>query len=166
MGLWITGFSCHLKASSAQHHLDHNTLSIHEAARSRRGKAKHSQWRNYDDLNEYFWSADCFRLGWPMRADADFFCLPVEELRAERNGVLWCCKLSHEMMNCALLIVYNVKNQDGNKIIGEPILDYIMKANCSLCNLETFLFASIRTDLLFLAVPFPRSWSLLPTKRL
>ncbi|XP_070044411.1 callose synthase 3-like isoform X4 [Nicotiana tabacum] len=86
MGLWITGFSCHLKASSAQHHLDHNTLSIHEAARSRRGKAKHSQWRNYDDLNEYFWSADCFRLGWPMRADADFFCLPVEELRAERNG--------------------------------------------------------------------------------
>lgn len=22
-----------------------------------------------------------------MRADADFFCLPVEELRAERNGV-------------------------------------------------------------------------------
>ncbi|KAG5227575.1 callose synthase [Salix suchowensis] len=36
-------------------------------------KSKHSQWRNYDDLNEYFWSVDCFRLGWPMRADADFF---------------------------------------------------------------------------------------------
>ncbi|KAK4380700.1 hypothetical protein RND71_002562 [Anisodus tanguticus] len=57
-----------------------------EAERSRRGKAKHSQWRNYDDLNEYFWSVDCFRLGWPMRADADFFCLPVEDQRAERNG--------------------------------------------------------------------------------
>ena len=29
--------------------------AIQEAARSNRGKSKHSQWRNYDDLNEYFW---------------------------------------------------------------------------------------------------------------
>ncbi|VFQ75248.1 unnamed protein product [Cuscuta campestris] len=56
-----------------------------EAARSRRGRSKHSQWRNYDDINEYFWSVDCFRLGWPMRADADFFCLPVGELRSRKN---------------------------------------------------------------------------------
>ncbi|XAR60428.1 1,3-beta-glucan synthase [Bertholletia excelsa] len=56
-----------------------------EAARSRNGVSKHSQWRNYDDLNEYFWSADCFRLGWPMRADADFFYLPIEKLQFERN---------------------------------------------------------------------------------
>ncbi|GLU19453.1 hypothetical protein SLE2022_357040 [Rubroshorea leprosula] len=55
-----------------------------EAERSRRGKSKHSQWRNYDDLNEYFWSVDCFRLGWPMRADADFFCKPIEQIR-EKN---------------------------------------------------------------------------------
>ncbi|KAJ0019929.1 hypothetical protein Pint_31308 [Pistacia integerrima] len=33
-----------------------------EAERSQKGKSKHSQWRNYDDLNEYFWSVDCFRL--------------------------------------------------------------------------------------------------------
>nr|QKN22526.1 callose synthase 3 [Urtica dioica subsp. dioica] len=46
-----------------------------EAERSQETRSKHSQWRNYDDLNEYFWSVDCFRLGWPMRADADFFCL-------------------------------------------------------------------------------------------
>ena len=26
-----------------------------EAAWSKVGKSKHSQWRNYDDLNEYFW---------------------------------------------------------------------------------------------------------------
>ncbi|KAJ0095734.1 hypothetical protein Patl1_17295 [Pistacia atlantica] len=50
-----------------------------EAQKSKGGKSKHSQWRNYDDLNEYFWSVDCFRLGWPMRADADFFWLPPEE---------------------------------------------------------------------------------------
>ncbi|KAK1670165.1 hypothetical protein QYE76_058324 [Lolium multiflorum] len=47
-----------------------------EAERSKTIKSKHSHWRNYDDLNEYFWSRDCFRLGWPMRADADFFKTP------------------------------------------------------------------------------------------
>ncbi|KAI7755158.1 hypothetical protein M8C21_026028, partial [Ambrosia artemisiifolia] len=47
-----------------------------EAEKSKGGKTKHSQWRNYDDLNEYFWSPDCFRLGWPMRDDPSFFCPP------------------------------------------------------------------------------------------
>ncbi|GLT55537.1 hypothetical protein SLA2020_286500 [Shorea laevis] len=56
-----------------------------EAKRSKGGKSKHSQWRNYDDLNEYFWSVDCFRLGWPMRADAEFFCQPREQLRLDKN---------------------------------------------------------------------------------
>ncbi|KAL3622395.1 Callose synthase 1 [Castilleja foliolosa] len=56
-----------------------------EAKRSKGGRSKHSQWRNYDDMNEYFWSVNCFRLGWPMRADADFFCLPVEQIHAERT---------------------------------------------------------------------------------
>ncbi|XP_010475255.1 PREDICTED: callose synthase 1-like isoform X2 [Camelina sativa] len=58
-----------------------------EAKRSRGGKSKHSVWRNYDDLNEYFWSIRCFRLGWPMRADADFFCRTAEELRLERSEI-------------------------------------------------------------------------------
>ncbi|KAE8037016.1 hypothetical protein FH972_009643 [Carpinus fangiana] len=51
-----------------------------ESERSKKGRSKHSQWRNYDDLNEYFWSVDCFRLGWPMRADADFFCLRAVQI--------------------------------------------------------------------------------------
>ncbi|KAE8718759.1 Callose synthase 4 [Hibiscus syriacus] len=55
-----------------------------EAEKSKRGRSKHSQWRNYDDLNEYFWSVDCFRLGWPMRRDADFG-LPIDEL-TDKNG--------------------------------------------------------------------------------
>ncbi|KAL0703394.1 hypothetical protein Bca4012_069819 [Brassica carinata] len=59
-----------------------------EAKRSRDGKSKHSVWRNYDDLNEYFWSIRCFRLGWPMRADADFFCLTAEELRVENSEAM------------------------------------------------------------------------------
>ncbi|XP_024996766.1 callose synthase 5-like [Cynara cardunculus var. scolymus] len=44
-----------------------------ETKRSRNGKAPHSDWCNYDDLNEYFWSPDCFSLGWPMRNDGEFF---------------------------------------------------------------------------------------------
>ncbi|CAH9092140.1 unnamed protein product [Cuscuta europaea] len=58
----------------------YNTIAK-EAKKSGQGKSKHSQWRNYDDLNEYFWSENCFRLGWPMRLDSDFFSLPIEKLR-------------------------------------------------------------------------------------
>ncbi|GFY90428.1 callose synthase 1 [Actinidia rufa] len=64
----------------------YNTIA-EEGKRSNGGKLKHSQWRNYDDLNEYFWSADCFRLGWPMRADADFFFLPAEQHQGYKNEV-------------------------------------------------------------------------------
>ncbi|XAR62352.1 1,3-beta-glucan synthase [Bertholletia excelsa] len=44
-----------------------------EAKKSQGGKAPHSSWCNYDDLNEYFWSNDCFSLGWPMFNDSLFF---------------------------------------------------------------------------------------------
>ncbi|CAM0884882.1 unnamed protein product [Alopecurus aequalis] len=47
-----------------------------EAERSKTIKSKLLHWRNYDDLNEYFWSRDCFQLGWPLRVDADFFKTP------------------------------------------------------------------------------------------
>jgi callose synthase len=57
-----------------------------ESTKGKIGRSKHSQWRNYDDLNEFFWSVDCFRLGWPMRADADFFSLPVEQLHSEKTA--------------------------------------------------------------------------------
>ncbi|QCE03856.1 callose synthase [Vigna unguiculata] len=32
-----------------------NNVIAKEAARNKKGQSKHSQWRNYDDLNEYFW---------------------------------------------------------------------------------------------------------------
>nr|KYP52240.1 Callose synthase 7 [Cajanus cajan] len=45
-----------------------------EAKRNNKGKASHSNWRNYDDLNEYFWSNKCFHdLSWPLNPKADFF---------------------------------------------------------------------------------------------
>ncbi|XAR49505.1 1,3-beta-glucan synthase [Bertholletia excelsa] len=44
-----------------------------ESKRHKGGKASHAAWRNYDDLNEYFWSHKCFKLDWPMDLSADFF---------------------------------------------------------------------------------------------
>ncbi|GJY84562.1 callose synthase 7 [Tanacetum coccineum] len=52
-----------------------------EAKRNRGGKASHSSWRNYDDLNEYFWSDRCFKLGWPMDRNSDFFVNSDDELQ-------------------------------------------------------------------------------------
>ncbi|KAK9153262.1 hypothetical protein Sjap_000742 [Stephania japonica] len=49
-----------------------------EARRNKEGTASHSKWRNYDDLNEYFWSARCFELEWPMNQNSDFFVQSVE----------------------------------------------------------------------------------------
>ncbi|KAH7566057.1 hypothetical protein JRO89_XS08G0076000 [Xanthoceras sorbifolium] len=49
-----------------------------EAKKSKDGKASNTDWCNYDDLNEYFWSSDCFSLGWPMRDDGDFFKTTLE----------------------------------------------------------------------------------------
>ncbi|KAG6551246.1 hypothetical protein Mapa_007172 [Marchantia paleacea] len=51
------------------------------------GTAPHSAWRNYDDLNEFFWSVDCFRLGWPMRLDADFFVPPSQSSLSSKLSI-------------------------------------------------------------------------------
>ncbi|KAG5000330.1 hypothetical protein JHK87_021402 [Glycine soja] len=56
-----------------------------EAKKSGHGKAPHSAWCNYDDLNEYFWSSDCFSLGWPMRNDGEYF-KSTSDLAQGRNG--------------------------------------------------------------------------------
>uniref|UniRef100_A0A5B7C4U4 1,3-beta-glucan synthase n=1 Tax=Davidia involucrata TaxID=16924 RepID=A0A5B7C4U4_DAVIN len=60
-----------------------------EARGNKGGKGSHSAWRNYDDLNEYFWSDKCFRLRWPMDCKADFFVNSAERQPAHvgRNQV-------------------------------------------------------------------------------
>eukprot|EP00250_Pteridium_aquilinum_P008089 c17661_g1_i1 orf=354-4031(+) len=44
-----------------------------EAAKSKAGKAAHSKWCNYDDINEFFWSHSCFEQlkGWPSNKEAN-----------------------------------------------------------------------------------------------
>ncbi|KAF7151972.1 hypothetical protein RHSIM_Rhsim02G0129600 [Rhododendron simsii] len=58
-----------------------------EMERSRNGTAPHSAWRNYDDINEYFWSRRCFqRLKWPIDLSCRFFATTKEENRVGKTG--------------------------------------------------------------------------------
>ncbi|XP_031403212.1 callose synthase 10 isoform X2 [Punica granatum] len=56
-----------------------------EAARNDNGKAAHSEWRNYDDFNEYFWSPTCFDLGWPLKRDSSFLLKPKKRKRTGKS---------------------------------------------------------------------------------
>ncbi|PKA65497.1 Callose synthase 4 [Apostasia shenzhenica] len=68
----------------------HHVIEM-EAKKSDNGKAPHSAWCNYDDLNEFFWSPDCFLLGWPMRDDAEFF-ISLREAKTMQGGHPYKCK--------------------------------------------------------------------------
>ncbi|KAJ3695240.1 hypothetical protein LUZ60_000617 [Juncus effusus] len=58
-----------------------------EVGASRNGKAPHSAWRNYDDINEYFWSRQVFkRLQWPLNLSAGFFTPPKTPGRVGKTG--------------------------------------------------------------------------------
>ncbi|GMP72443.1 hypothetical protein CsSME_00030483 [Camellia sinensis var. sinensis] len=56
-----------------------------EVKRSRNGTAPHSAWRNYDDINEYFWSRRCLkRLNWPIKLGCNF--LDTKDKRVGKTG--------------------------------------------------------------------------------
>jgi callose synthase len=59
-----------------------------EVDSSRNGTAPHAAWRNYDDINEYFWRRDVFdRLGWPMEQSRQFFrTTPPDRSRVRKTG--------------------------------------------------------------------------------
>lgn len=57
-----------------------------EVGRSQNGTRPHSAWRNYDDINEYFWSRRCVRrLKWPLDLSCNFF-LTSGENRVKKTG--------------------------------------------------------------------------------
>ncbi|KAI3887787.1 hypothetical protein MKX03_018634 [Papaver bracteatum] len=58
-----------------------------EVENSRNGTAPHSVWRNYDDINEYFWSKRCFqRLKWPIDVGSNFFVTSGKNKRVGKTG--------------------------------------------------------------------------------
>ncbi|CAA6661090.1 unnamed protein product [Spirodela intermedia] len=58
-----------------------------EVEASRNGTAPHSAWRNYDDINEYFWSKRCFsQLRWPLDLSKNFFATSRTKNRIGKTG--------------------------------------------------------------------------------
>lgn len=58
-----------------------------EVESSRNGTAPHSAWRNYDDINEYFWSNRCFKsLKWPIDYGSNFFVTVSKGKRVGKTG--------------------------------------------------------------------------------
>ncbi|XP_010269904.1 PREDICTED: callose synthase 12-like [Nelumbo nucifera] len=58
-----------------------------EVESSRNGTAPHSAWRNYDDINEYFWSNRCFqRLKWPIDVGSNFFVVKGKSKGVGKTG--------------------------------------------------------------------------------
>ncbi|KAL4178545.1 hypothetical protein AMTRI_Chr13g115600 [Amborella trichopoda] len=57
-----------------------------EASRNNNGKAAHSEWRNYDDFNEYFWSSNCFKWGWPLQKDHAFLFHPKKGKKTGKSS--------------------------------------------------------------------------------
>ncbi|KAI3515449.1 hypothetical protein L1887_14345 [Cichorium endivia] len=52
----------------------YGTLKSEVEINSKNGTAAYSNWRNYDDINEYFWSRSCFdKLRWPVDIGSNFF---------------------------------------------------------------------------------------------
>ncbi|PON49664.1 Glycosyl transferase [Parasponia andersonii] len=58
-----------------------------EVESSRNGTAPHSYWRNYDDINEYFWSKRCFeKLKWPIDVGCNFFVTSSRRRHVGKTG--------------------------------------------------------------------------------
>ncbi|KAE8654855.1 hypothetical protein F3Y22_tig00117040pilonHSYRG00128 [Hibiscus syriacus] len=58
-----------------------------EVESSKNGTAQHTAWRNYDDLNEYFWSKRCFqKLKWPIDVDSNFFVTSNKSKHIGKTG--------------------------------------------------------------------------------
>uniref|UniRef100_A0A1D1XI91 1,3-beta-glucan synthase n=1 Tax=Anthurium amnicola TaxID=1678845 RepID=A0A1D1XI91_9ARAE len=58
-----------------------------EVDSSKNGTAPHSAWRNYDDINEYFWRRRCFdQLRWPLDLTKNFFAKPPQKGRVGKTG--------------------------------------------------------------------------------
>ncbi|KAH7533338.1 hypothetical protein FEM48_Zijuj04G0120300 [Ziziphus jujuba var. spinosa] len=58
-----------------------------EVESSKNGTAPHRDWRNYDDINEYFWSKRCFqKLKWPIDVGSNFFVTSSRSKHVGKTG--------------------------------------------------------------------------------
>lgn len=58
-----------------------------EVESSKNGTKPHSAWRNYDDINEYFWSKRALNsLKWPLDYTSNFFGTTPKSSRVGKTG--------------------------------------------------------------------------------
>jgi len=58
-----------------------------EVESSNNGTKPHSAWRNYDDINEYFWSKRALKsLKWPLDYTSNFFDTTPKSSRVGKTG--------------------------------------------------------------------------------
>ncbi|CAO2833194.1 unnamed protein product [Amaranthus hypochondriacus] len=58
-----------------------------EVENSHNGTNPHRAWRNYDDINEYFWSRRCFdKLKWPIDLGSTFFVVQGRKSHVGKTG--------------------------------------------------------------------------------
>ncbi|KAL0406379.1 UNVERIFIED_CONTAM: Callose synthase 12 [Sesamum latifolium] len=58
-----------------------------EVDNSKNGTAPHAAWRNYDDINEYFWSKRCFeKMKWPIDVGSNFFVTGHKGKKVGKTG--------------------------------------------------------------------------------
>ncbi|BAA98064.1 unnamed protein product [Arabidopsis thaliana] len=96
------------------------------------GEGKHSEWRNYDDLNEYFWSKQYLdKLGWPMKANADFFCKTSQQLglnKSEKKPDLGDGCVGKAM----IIIAWNETSESGGAVFHKVLSVFITAAKLNL----------------------------------
>ncbi|TYG74344.1 hypothetical protein ES288_D04G175400v1 [Gossypium darwinii] len=60
-----------------------------EVENSKNRTAPHTAWRNYDDLNDYFWSKRCFKkLKWPLDVGNKFFVTSSRSKHVGKTGFI------------------------------------------------------------------------------
>jgi len=74
-----------------------------EAANNKNGRAPHSEWRNYDDFNEFFWSHKCFHLGWPWKLSDPFFSKP-----SRKDKVVFYINHNHNYFDLSVSVTKSV----------------------------------------------------------
>ncbi|KAL9322460.1 hypothetical protein ACSQ67_010513 [Phaseolus vulgaris] len=65
-------------------------ILLSEVESSRNGTVPHCEWRNYDDMNEFFWDKRCFKkLKWPIDIGSGFFDKRVGKIGFVERRSFW-----------------------------------------------------------------------------
>lgn len=123
-----------------------------EALKNSNGKLSHSSWLNYDDLNEYFWSNDCFTLGWPIPENC-------EEIAMKKNNFVETWTMWHLFRSFhrlwifvtlglqVLIMIARHDSLSGENIIHEIAITFIPRVVIGLIKVIIDVLLDLRGNL-------------------